>query len=219
MPLKKRSLKNKKILITAGPTNVAIDPVRFISNTASGKTGILLANLASKNKAKVTLLLGSCVNHKLSKKVKLKKFFLFDELKNLLYKEIKNNNYDAVIHCAAVSDFKPRFKKKKKIDSINKYLTLHFESTEKLVNKIKILSKNIFLVAFKFEPQAQKSTLLNKAKALFKDAGADIVVANTIKNRKYAAFIIDKNLLEIASVSSKNRLTRKLISIIGEKIC
>ncbi|MBU1999188.1 MAG: phosphopantothenoylcysteine decarboxylase, partial [Candidatus Omnitrophica bacterium] len=65
------NLKNKKILITAGPTWVPVDDVRVISNSASGETGILLAKRLSGQGAKVTLLLGPIGNYNPDKKIKL----------------------------------------------------------------------------------------------------------------------------------------------------
>ena len=63
--------KNKKILITAGPTWIAVDSVRVISNTASGETGQLLADRLAREGAKVTLVLGPVPNRLKNKKVKV----------------------------------------------------------------------------------------------------------------------------------------------------
>ena len=68
-------LKNKNILITAGPTWVPIDRVRVISNIATGKTGILLAKSANKLGAKVTLVLGPVGEVGLEKEINVKRFY------------------------------------------------------------------------------------------------------------------------------------------------
>jgi len=82
------SLKNKRILITAGPTWVSIDKVRVLSNTASGATGILLSQALAAKKSKVTLLLGPVGNFSVGKNIKLLRFKSFDELKKALVGEL-----------------------------------------------------------------------------------------------------------------------------------
>lgn len=75
------SLKNKRVLITAGPTWVAIDKVRVISNTATGATGKILAQQLANKGAKVTLLINAENSCCLNKKIKILPFRFFDQLK------------------------------------------------------------------------------------------------------------------------------------------
>ena len=97
------NFKNKHILITAGPTWVPIDSVRVISNIATGQTGISLANQFSSLGAKVTLLLGPQANSiQINNDIKVINFKFFDELKQLLAKELKSKQLDLIIHSAAV---------------------------------------------------------------------------------------------------------------------
>ena len=98
----------KKVLITAGPTWVAIDKVRVISNIASGETGILLADKLSEQGAKVTLVLGpgNDKNGIQNSRIKIIRFSFFEELRQALKKELKASRYDFIIHSAAVSGFR-----------------------------------------------------------------------------------------------------------------
>ena len=100
------NLKNKRILITAGPTWVAIDKVRVISNIASGKTGVILAEKLNNCGAKVTLLMGPGECCCLNKKIRLVRFKFFADLKQTITRELKSNKYDVIIHSAAVSDYR-----------------------------------------------------------------------------------------------------------------
>jgi phosphopantothenoylcysteine decarboxylase / phosphopantothenate---cysteine ligase len=207
-------LKNKKVLITAGPTWVKVDEVRVISNTASGKTGLLFADAFNRLGAKVTLLLGP-VNFSLQKSnIIIKKFKFFDELNNLIKNELENRKYDIAIHSAAVSDYMPRIPYPKKIKSNLKGLTIKLKPTVKIINLFKKMQPKIFLLGFKYEPEAEKGNLYKKAVNLIKQSYADLVVSNTIKDGEYSAFLVREN--EISKVfKSRESLAKEAIKIIG----
>jgi len=208
------SLKNKKILITAGPTWVPIDSVRVISNIATGETGVLLAEKLSKAGAKVTLVLGPvgacCLNHK----IKLIKFKFFDELKNIITKELSFTKYNILIHSAAVSDYRPLKNYNQKVKSGKKLWQLKLTQTPKLIDLIKKLDPSLILVGFKFEPEARKDTLMKRAKNLLDHAHLDLIVANTIFGNLYKAYVINHNRT-YGPVFNKKDLAVKLINLIG----
>ena len=131
---KKVSLKGKRVLITAGPTWVAIDNMRVISNTASGQNGLLLAERLNRLGAKVTLLLGQVGSCSLNKRIRLVRFSFFEELKSRLQQELKTHRYDAIIQTAAVSDYRPSKILKHKIRSGIKRLRLELRPTPKIIN-------------------------------------------------------------------------------------
>lgn len=187
------SLQNKHILITAGPTWVPIDNVRVISNIATGKTGFLLAKELIGYGAKVTLLLGPVDRGLEIKGLRIIRFNFFDELKNIITKELKSGEYDIFIHSAAVSDYKPKIIYNKKIKSGIKDLKLILEPAEKIIEVIKKLSGRIFLVGFKFESGLPKPKLLSQAQKLIESARADLVVANTVDKNRYRAYIVSKS--------------------------
>jgi phosphopantothenoylcysteine decarboxylase/phosphopantothenate--cysteine ligase len=210
--------KNKKILVTAGPTSVPIDNVRVISNTATGETGILLAEKLQRLGAKVTLLLGPVRLCRITNRIKLVHFKFFDELKNLIKKELGSKQYDIVIHSAAVSDYRPKTYYRHKVKSGKKLWRLALTMTPKIIDSIKKFDPSLFLVGFKFEPQSPKGELINKAKILIRHSQADLVVANTIYNGRYDAYIVSQGKVSNAK-HSRNELVKTLIAEIANILC
>lgn len=182
----------KSILITAGPTWVSLDSVRVISNTSSGETGFLLAERLKKLRAKVTLLLGpgnfcgSLIG------IKVIRFKYFEQLDKLLRDELKNGNYAAVIHAAAVSDYKLKEIIRGKVGSGRLNWQIKLTPTKKLINSFRRYKPGLFTVGFKFEPATTDKRLIEKGGGLLKKADLDLVVANSNKNRSYRAYILDK---------------------------
>ena len=230
------NLKDKNILITAGPTWVPIDNVRVISNIATGSTGILLAEHLSKLGAKVTLILGPVPNVAflrreakkvttfgissccINRKVKIINFRFFDELKEKIQKELGAKKYDIVIHSAAVSDYRPTQAYKGKITSGKKLFSINLRPTPKLFAEIRRKSADSKLVIFKLEFGVKENLLKTKALKLLKDARADLVVANTFCGNSYKAFIIDKGKRVLARINKKAAVAQRLISIIKSKL-
>lgn len=212
------SLKNKCILITAGPTWVPIDSVRIISNIATGETGLMLAEKLCSKGARVTLLLGPgefcCLSNS---KVRLIRFRFFNELHSIFARELRARKYDAVIHSAAVSDYRPLRYFREKIKSGLKKLEIELFPAPKIIDSIKKISPDTFLVGFKFEPDAGKKILIKRAKRLFSRAGLDLVVANSAKGKKYRAYIINRENT-YGPLQSKNVLSERLVKIIGENL-
>lgn len=198
------SLKNSRVLITAGPTWVKIDSVRVISNTATGETGILLAEKLTRLGAKVTLLLGPIGKSNLNKKIRVLHFQYFDELKDLLEKELKTRKYDLAIHSAAVSDYRPLLAKKGKINSGLKELKIKLTPTPKIINIFKKLQPSISLVGFKCEPEASRVKLIKEAQHLISKSKADFIVANTLKKERYLAYLVTHNKESMAIFSKKD---------------
>lgn len=186
------AIKAKNILITAGPTWVAIDSVRVISNTASGQTGILLAQKFQQLGAKVTLLLGPVKNCCLSSKIKVVHFKFFEELKSTIIKELKSKKYAILIHSAAVSDYKPARTYAGKLKSGINNLRLNLVPTEKIIDLLRKASPKSFLVGFKYQPQADEKNLINEGLGLMRRAKLDLVVANSNRGRAYQAYILDR---------------------------
>src|SRR5690349_1500094 len=119
------SLAGKKILITCGPTWVAIDDVRVLSNRSTGEMGRLLARRLKAAGARVTVLEGPVSEPIKDRSIKVLKFSFFGELAALLNSVLKQR-FDVVIHAAAVSDFQPKKMFARKISSDTKRLNLSF---------------------------------------------------------------------------------------------
>jgi len=204
---KTNRLKNKKILITAGPTWVPIDSVRVISNIATGQTGIMLAQKSAALGAKVTLMLGPLGPCCLDKKIRLFRFRFFDDLRRLIRTELAKKTYDFIIHSAAVSDFSPKNFTKGKICS-NSSFTLELRPLPKIIQDIRRLAPKARVVMFKLESGLSDEALIKKSVSAMHNAGADFAVANRLD--PYRAFILGKEGRTICA-RSKAELTRKLL--------
>lgn len=207
------SLKGKRILITAGPTWVSIDPVRVISNSASGETGKRLAEACAGAGGRVTLLLGPGEKPASNKKVSVKRFTFFDELQRLFRSELRRQ-YDVVIHSAAVSDYRPLRASRTKISSRARSWSCTFVPTPKLISMIKRTSAGSYAVGFKYEPRTAAATLIRKARKLMDSCRLDAVVANTVMHGRYRAYIVTPERVW-AACTSKGRLVRQLTKLVS----
>lgn len=208
------SFRNKRVLITAGPTWVPIDSVRVISNRASGETGILLAQALAKKGAKVTLVLGPVSSLYSQRKINLIRFIFFDQLKDIIVKELKERSYDIIIHSAAVSDFRPKRIIKGKLDS-DKAQTLKLVALPKIIGYIKQLAPLAKLIMFKLEAGISDRELILRARKALRERNADFVVANKLEPG-YKAYILDSEKI-YSPVRSKEELCSSLTRIIAEK--
>lgn len=204
------NLKNKRVLITAGPTWVPIDKVRVISNIATGQTGILLAEEARKLGARVTLLLGPVGANGLHSSIKTTRFKFFSELRDKVVRELRSKKYDLIIHSAAVSDFRPKLQTKGKINSARTY-SLKLTPLPKIIQDIKQLCRKAKIVMFKLEVQVSDEALIHKARIAQIEAKANFIVANRID--PYGAFIIDRKGNKFF-VHSKKELAKRLLEIV-----
>lgn len=211
-----RSLKGKKILITAGPTWIPVDQVRVLSNISSGELGQILAEELSRQNAQVTLVQGPVRVSRALRNVKIISFKFFDELWAILKKELKN--YEICIHAAAVSDFRLKRPFGQKISSSKKNLKLNLVPTEKIINRIKKLNPNIFLVGFKLETRLTPRLARLKSSGLFKNANCDLVVANCVQGRRYSAYVLDPRQGLIQSAQSRQALVERLIQTLKERL-
>jgi phosphopantothenoylcysteine decarboxylase/phosphopantothenate--cysteine ligase len=208
----------KEILITAGPTWVALDQARVISNLATGETGFILAEKFKKQGFKVTLLLGPGSFCAKPAGIRLIRFKYFAELDRELKKLLKSKRFSAIIHAAAVSDYRPRKVIRGKLDSSVKSWKLELVPTQKLINRLGRYSADLFKVGFKFQPQADKNKLLGKGKQLLTSAYLDLVVANSNRDNGYQAFILGPGKKLSGPFTSKSAMAGSLCALVGEEI-
>jgi phosphopantothenoylcysteine decarboxylase/phosphopantothenate--cysteine ligase len=176
-------LKNKKVLITVGPTIEYIDPIRVITNQSSGKTGVLLASELISSGAKVTLVYGPGIE-KPPKGAKIIKISTSKEMFDVVKKEM-SKEFDIVIMAAAVSDYTPENPSKNKIKSAKNKIKISLKKTPKIIDQIKKYQKNVFLVGFKAETNLSKKKLITLAKKKMNESSADMIVANDIGSIRY----------------------------------
>jgi len=210
-------LKNKKVLITCGPTGVPIDTMRMISNLSSGALGQMMAEDFAKAGAKVTLLEGPVSRPLRSRSIHILKFMFFDELLALIKKELKKK-YDVCLHAAAVSDYRIKKPRKSKVSSQLKTLVLELVPTRKIINEIKRLNRNLFLVGFKLESKITKASAKQRSRALFQKAQCDLVVANSVQGQKYKGYILNKRNALLAHKKSRKQLSKALVDIVGKTL-
>lgn len=202
-------------MITAGPTWVAIDKVRVISNAATGQTGLMLAEIFINLGARVTLLLGPVTFCCIDKRIRVINFRFFDELKKNLFRQLESKNFDIIINSAAVSDFRPEEKISAKISSGIKKLKLNLIPTEKLINSLRKKSRDSIIVGFKFEPDMQARALLCEAAKLKRKANLDLVVANSSINGNYKAYILGAKKTKGAFVSKQEMVDNLIEAVAG----
>lgn len=221
----KKIFNNKRILITAGPVWVPIDKVRVITNIFSGKLGLIIANLAHTLGADVTLLMGPgkiLVPAKKLSRFKIIKFRYFDELLELVKTHVGSKRYDVIIHSAAVSDYRPIFVKRGKIKSGKKELSIRLKPTIKIVDLIKKIDPDIFLVKFKLEVGLSQQELINIAYRSMIQSNADLIVANDFQtvtrgHKNHVAFIINPQKL-IKKITGKEKIADELLRLIGLRL-
>lgn len=181
-------LNGKNVLVSAGGTYEAIDPIRGITNRSSGKMGIEIAKEAFIRGADVTLLEGEVsvpVPHSLNSI----KAVSSNEMKEKAMEII--NDYDVFVSAAAVSDFSPSVVEKSKISS-SQELELKLKPAIKIINQIKKKNPGIFLVGFKAEYGVPEKQLIESSQNQIENSGADLVVANDV-SVEGAGFGSDKN--------------------------
>lgn len=208
-------LKNKSILITAGPTIEYIDPVRMITNQSSGKTGIFLAGELISAGSKVTLIYGPGIE-KPPKGAKVIRVSTGKDMFNEVKKQMRKK-FDVVIMAAAISDYTPEKPSKKKIKSSQDIFKINLKRAPKIINHIKKIQKNVFLVGFKAEVNLSRVNLVREARKKMKESNADMIVANDIGNSRYTKnpenneVIIVNSEREISSGWKKKQKIAKFI--------
>ncbi|HTY35658.1 MAG TPA: bifunctional phosphopantothenoylcysteine decarboxylase/phosphopantothenate--cysteine ligase CoaBC [Bacteroidota bacterium] len=187
-----RDLEGRKILVTAGPTYEAIDPVRFIGNRSSGKMGFALANAAAMRGADVTLISGP-VQLETPRNVKR----ISVESAAAMHDAVQSNlsGTDAVIMAAAVADYTPQSPTRRKIkkDSGSKTLSLTLKGTVDILSSLgQKKKKGTVLVGFALETNDE----LRNAKEKLVKKNLDLIVLNSLKD-KGAGFSGDTNVVTI----------------------
>ncbi|RKE95080.1 bifunctional phosphopantothenoylcysteine decarboxylase/phosphopantothenate--cysteine ligase CoaBC [Ichthyenterobacterium magnum] len=179
--LDKLPLRGKKILITAGPTYEAIDPVRFIGNHSSGKMGFEIAKASANLGAEVILVSGpthQTVSHSLINVIKVTSASeMYDEAHKYF------NAVDIAILSAAVADYRPKNVSDKKIKKKETTFTIELEKTKDILKSLGAIKKQQFLVGFALETNNE----LEHAKGKLESKNLNLIVLNSL-NDKGAGF-------------------------------
>lgn len=186
----KLPLKGKKVLVTAGPTYEAIDPVRFIGNHSSGKMGFAIASAAANLGAEVYLISGPSnqqIKHSLVHRVDVVSAEEMYDASHLYFKDV-----DIAILSAAVADYKPKKSASQKIKKTDTTLELSLAPTKDILASLGAIKKQQYLVGFALETNNE----LENAKGKLKRKNLDAIILNSLQD-KGAGFAKDTNKITI----------------------
>lgn len=206
-----KDLAGKKILVTAGPTVEAIDPVRFITNHSSGKMGYAIAKNAVRRGAEVTLVSGP-VHIEAPLGVNLVKV----NSARQMFDAVKENFIDAdiVIKSAAVADYRPKNVGTEKLKKHDGELLIELERTDDILAWLGSNKKpSQFLCGFSMETQ----NMLENSMAKLEKKKLDMICANNLKTEG-AGFGIDTNVVTIITASNEKELPVMTKDQVAEKI-
>ena len=196
----KKKLKNKTIVVTAGPTLEAIDPVRYISNHSSGKMGYSIAEALSNEGAEVILISGPVKNQKINSTVKIITVVSAAEMYQKTIDHFKKS--DAAILTAAVADYTPMKVSEKKIKDHSSNLILELKPTKDIAAELgRMKNKKQKLIGFALETDNE----LKNAKAKLKKKNLDLIVLNSM-NDKDACFGTDTN--KVTFIDKNNNICK-----------
>lgn len=217
--LNKLPLKGKKVLITAGPTYEAIDPVRFIGNHSSGKMGFELALAAANLGAQVILVSGPTalkVNHSLITRIDIVSAQEMYEVCLQHFDEV-----DIAILAAAVADYRPSLVANQKIKKQNASLHIQLEPTTDILATLGTLKQHQFLVGFALETENEVANAISKIQR----KNLNLIVLNSLKDSG-AGFAKDTNKISIIDqqfnitpfdLKSKSAVAKDIINVIIQK--
>lgn len=188
----KRDMEGKKVLITAGPTQESIDPVRYITNHSSGKMGYALAKMAVLRGAEVTLVSGP-VNIKPFMGIKLINVTSAADMYNAVTQE--SESQDIIIMCSAVADYTPADYSEQKVKKSDDDLAIRLNRTQDILKYLgEHKREGQLLVGFSMETE---NLIENSRKKLTKK-NADFICANSISSNE-TGFAVDTNRVTIIS--------------------
>jgi phosphopantothenoylcysteine decarboxylase/phosphopantothenate--cysteine ligase len=194
---RKTFLKGKKILISAGPTYEAIDPVRFIGNHSSGKMGIALAEEAAALGAEVHLVLGPGSAIPEYGKMKIIHVVSAKEMYDACVKAFPES--DCAIMAAAVSDFEPESVHDSKVKSGKEELVIRLTPTKDIAAKLgELKKKKQLLVGFALETDNE----ISNARKKLEKKNLDLIVLNSLQDQG-AGFGHDTNRVSILDKNNK----------------
>ena len=192
------TMSNKSILITAGPTQEPIDPVRYLTNRSSGKMGYALAEAAVEAGAQVTLVSGP-VNIEPPARCNLVSVKTAEEMHEAVMHHIKKK--DIYIGTAAVADYSPTKVEGSKIkkDRSNSPLVLEMKENKDILKEVSELEDKPYMVGF----AAETDDLLENARKKLETKKLDLIIANDVSDKSIG---FDSNENEVTLITSSEEL-------------
>ena len=197
-----KNLEGKTVLITAGPTYEAIDPVRFIGNHSSGKMGFSLAEEAVKRGAKVILISGPTSQKTSTKNIEIHRVTSAKEMYEQVFKYYEK--VDIAIASAAVADYAPKIVAKEKIKKSEEEFTIELVKNPDILKTMGEKKTHQFLVGFALETQNEEEN----AKSKLQKKNLDMIVLNSLRDEG-AGFQKDTNKVKILTHSEQKEFSLK----------
>ena len=215
-----------RVLITAGPTLEHIDPVRVMTNKSSGKMGVAVAREALNRGADVTLVYGPGTAMPPSD-AKVIRVETTEEMLDAVISELKSKKYDVVVAAAAAADWTPEksFDYKVPTSDVSE-LSVKLRPTQKIIDAVRKVNTDVFLVPFKAEYDSSDEELVERAYRRLVEAEADMIVVNDV-GRAGTGFEVDTNEVFIVDkdkkvvhvpLTTKREVARRIFDVITEKI-
>lgn len=194
-----KDLKGKKILVTAGPTQEPIDPVRYLTNHSSGQMGYAIAKVCSMRGAEVTLVSG---------KTAIKSPLFVDVVPVTTAREMyeavieRSDRQDIVIKAAAVADYRPKTISEQKVKKTDGELSIEMERTDDILKYLGEHKRaNQFLCGFSMETEH----MLENSRKKLQKKNLDMIVANNVKVEG-AGFAGDTNIVTLITADDETQL-------------
>ena len=197
-----KNLEGKTVLITAGPTYEAIDPVRFIGNHSSGKMGFSLAEEAVRRGAKVILISGPTSQNTNHKNIEIHRVTSAKEMYEQVFKYYEK--VDIAIASAAVADYAPKIVAKEKIKKSEEEFTIELVKNPDILKTMGEKKTHQFLVGFALETQNEEEN----AKSKLQKKNLDMIVLNSLRDEG-AGFQKDTNKVKILTHSEQKEFSLK----------
>ncbi|WP_313502516.1 bifunctional phosphopantothenoylcysteine decarboxylase/phosphopantothenate--cysteine ligase CoaBC [Kaistella carnis] len=214
-----QSLKGKTVLITAGPTYEALDPVRFIGNHSSGKMGFSLAEEAANRGANVILISGPSAEKTNNQNIQIHRVVSAKEMFDKVFENYENA--DIAIASAAVADYAPKEIAQEKIKKNDDSLTIELVKNPDILKTMGERKTKQFLVGFALETQNEEEN----AKGKLKKKNLNMIVLNSLRDEG-AGFkggtnkikIITESSLTKFSLKSKTEVAKDILNFVEEQI-
>lgn len=210
----KLPLRGKKILVTAGPTYEAIDPVRFIGNHSSGKMGFDIANSAANLGAEVTLISGPTHLKSANTFINLVRVVSAQEMFDACHQYYEN--MDVAVCAAAVADYKPKQVAEQKIKKSEAEFSIELEKTKDILASLGKIKKNQYLIGFALETENE----IENAKLKIQKKNLDLIVLNSLrdegagfgKSTNKVTFISNDFTIEPQALKSKEEVANDIVN-------
>lgn len=219
------TLSGRRILVTSGPTRAPLDAVRFLTNKATGRLGALIAEAAVQAGADVAFVYGRgsdtpAVRGRRQDHVRLLSVDTVNDLIAVFTRELPTG-YDAVVHAMAVLDFEPAEVREEKTSSDLSEWVVRLTPTPKAARLVKTLAPRTFFIGFKLEVGKARDELLEISSAWAAKNGADLVVANDLRDIEgglHIGYLIRPDGTVEGIAEGKEAIARAVVDFLGRSL-